>query len=255
MSEYIHGPSYLIVRLCLFHNWSPPQGGHLKLEGTPPRPTETQKPHDLSDISQEDLFYSVIDSTNEEVERTAFNSRSHSSSEATVICHLTPDFEEEEEPLGQLTSHYLLLPQVPFITVDTPSTASSLTPSTPSRDDSPERQNLFVPASFIPSSIPSPQKRLSTLPPSIPDPAIHTASSSTAPITTTLPPVVQPALFAQPVQPANMSSAPFKMPLRGTDAAPKFNGTPTRLIPFFEDVELLADYAGLTVEQRIKAAI
>ncbi|KAG1851051.1 hypothetical protein DFJ58DRAFT_729032 [Suillus subalutaceus] len=110
-----------------------------------------------------------------------------------------------------------------FVTVDTPSTASSLTPSTPSHDKSPKRQNLFVPASFIPSSIPSPQKQLSTLPLSIPDPTIHTVSSSTAPFTTALPPVIQPA---QPVQPAIMSSAPFKMPLRGTDAAPKFNGTP-----------------------------
>ncbi|KAG1855178.1 hypothetical protein DFJ58DRAFT_727615 [Suillus subalutaceus] len=146
----------------------------------------------------------------------------------------------------------------PPTSADTPSTASSLTPSTPSHDDSPERQNLFIPTSFIPSSIPSPRKRLSTLLPSIPDPTIHTASSSTAPFTTALPPVVQPARFTQPAQtiiPAIMSSAPFKMPLRGTDAAPKFNGTPTRLIPFCEDVELLADYAGLTAEQCIKAAI
>ncbi|KAG1847315.1 hypothetical protein DFJ58DRAFT_730197 [Suillus subalutaceus] len=210
------------------------------------------------DISQEDFFYSVIETTNKEVDRAAFDSRSRSSSEATVIHHLTPnspDPEEEEEPLGQLTSHYLPLPQVPFVTVDTPSTASSLTPSTLSCDESPERQNLFVPASFIPSSILSPQKRLSTLPPSVPDPAIHTTSSSTASFTTALPPVVQPAQPTQPVQPTIMSSAPFKMPLRGTNAAPKFNGTPTRLIPFFEDVELLADYAGLTAEQHIKAAI
>ncbi|KAG1843161.1 hypothetical protein DFJ58DRAFT_731784 [Suillus subalutaceus] len=114
---------------------------------------------------------------------------------------LPPTFKEEEEPLGQLTSHYLPLPRVPFVTVDTPSTASSLTPSTPSRDESPERQNLFIPASFIPSSILSPRKRPSTLLPSIPDPVIHTASSSTAPFTTALPPVVQPALCTQPTQP------------------------------------------------------
>jgi hypothetical protein len=35
------------------------------------------------------------------------------------------------------------------------------------------------------------------------------------------------------------------MPLRGTNAAPKFNGTPARLIPFFEDIEQLVDYATL----------
>jgi hypothetical protein len=45
------------------------------------------------------------------------------------------------------------------------------------------------------------------------------------------------------------------MPLRGTDAAPKFDGTPACFIPFFEDVEQLADYAALDHEQRIKCAI
>lgn len=47
----------------------------------------------------------------------------------------------------------------------------------------------------------------------------------------------------------------FKMPLRGTDAAPKFDGTPARLIPYLEDIEQLSDHAGHTSEQRIKSAI
>jgi len=45
------------------------------------------------------------------------------------------------------------------------------------------------------------------------------------------------------------------MPLRGTDAAPKFDGTPACLILFFEDIEQLVDYAALDHEQCIKCAI
>jgi hypothetical protein len=45
------------------------------------------------------------------------------------------------------------------------------------------------------------------------------------------------------------------MPLRGTDAVPKFDGMPAHLILFFEDVEQLADYAALDHKQRIKCAI
>jgi hypothetical protein len=52
-----------------------------------------------------------------------------------------------------------------------------------------------------------------------------------------------------------MTTPVFRMPLRGTDAAPKFDGTPARLILFFKDVEQLADYAALDHEQRIKCAI
>jgi hypothetical protein len=52
-----------------------------------------------------------------------------------------------------------------------------------------------------------------------------------------------------------MTTPIFRMPLRGTKAAPKFDGMPARLIPFFEDVEQLADYATLDHEQHIKCAI
>jgi len=52
-----------------------------------------------------------------------------------------------------------------------------------------------------------------------------------------------------------MSTPVFRMPLRGTDAAPKFDGTPARLILFFKDIEQLADYAALDHEQCIKCAI
>ncbi|KIK32852.1 hypothetical protein CY34DRAFT_18761 [Suillus luteus UH-Slu-Lm8-n1] len=47
-------------------------------------------------------------------------------------------------------------------------------------------------------------------------------------------------LFIPPytAPPANMTTV-FKMPLRGTDAAPKFDGTPARLIPYLEDIEQL----------------
>jgi hypothetical protein len=49
-----------------------------------------------------------------------------------------------------------------------------------------------------------------------------------------------------------MTTPIFRMPLRGTDAAPKFDGMPVHLIPFFKDVEQLADYATLNHEQHIK---
>jgi hypothetical protein len=52
-----------------------------------------------------------------------------------------------------------------------------------------------------------------------------------------------------------MTTPVFRMPLRGTDTEPKFDGTPVHLIPFFEDVEQLADYATLDHEQHIKCAI
>jgi len=52
-----------------------------------------------------------------------------------------------------------------------------------------------------------------------------------------------------------MTTPIFRMPLRGTDTAPKFNGMPVHLIPFFKDVEQLADYAALDHEQHIKCAI
>jgi hypothetical protein len=45
------------------------------------------------------------------------------------------------------------------------------------------------------------------------------------------------------------------MPLRGTDAAPKFDGNPRELIRYFDDVEQLADAAGLNDAQRIKATL
>ncbi|KAG1735480.1 hypothetical protein EDD22DRAFT_787683 [Suillus occidentalis] len=47
----------------------------------------------------------------------------------------------------------------------------------------------------------------------------------------------------------------FKTPLRGTNVAPKFDGTSTRLIPYLEDIEQLLDHAGHTSEQCIKSAI
>ncbi|KAG1853669.1 hypothetical protein F4604DRAFT_1933092 [Suillus subluteus] len=157
--------------------------------------------------------------------------------------------EEEEQPLRFLTSQYLPLPQVPFITAGTPSTTSSLTPSTLSCNFSPKRQNFFIPTSFIPTSIPSPCKQLSTLPPSTPDPAIHTAP---APITShmiALPPITQIA------QPVTKPTIPFRMPTRGMEMAPTFDGMPACLVPFFEELDLLADDAGLDDPQCIKAAL
>jgi hypothetical protein len=52
-----------------------------------------------------------------------------------------------------------------------------------------------------------------------------------------------------------MATPVFRMPLRDTNAVPKFDGTPACLILFFEDVEQLVDYATLDHEQRIKCAI
>ncbi|KAG2101829.1 uncharacterized protein F5147DRAFT_561148, partial [Suillus discolor] len=45
------------------------------------------------------------------------------------------------------------------------------------------------------------------------------------------------------------------MPLCGTDTAPKFDGTATRLLTYLEDADLLGDHASLDAESRIKATI
>lgn len=50
-----------------------------------------------------------------------------------------------------------------------------------------------------------------------------------------------------------MSSSIFRMPLCGTDTAPKFDGTTTRLLAYLEDVALLSNHAGLMDEVCIKA--
>ncbi|KAG1869358.1 hypothetical protein DFJ58DRAFT_837665 [Suillus subalutaceus] len=72
-----------------------------------------------------------------------------------------------------------------------------------------------------------------------------------------------PVLFipsSQPVLPthpplANMAAVPFRMPGRGTDKAPKFDGRDESLLIFIDDYEDLADQAGLAGADRIKGLI
>ncbi|KAG2030962.1 hypothetical protein BDR03DRAFT_1016575 [Suillus americanus] len=194
-----------------------------------------------TDLLQEDFFYPVLQGIKEAEEECS--DPTNSSSKDFVARNLTPDSpdsESEEEDSPFPGSFNLTLPRIPFITLDTPSTESTLSTANPTRDPSPERIALLPPLTSTPA--PSPRKRLTTLPPTIPNPTL---------LTTPAPIASQPS--AQTNQATTMST--FRMPLRGTDAAPKFDGTPARLIPFFEDLEQLADYAGLTIEARIKAAI
>jgi hypothetical protein len=171
-----------------------------------------------ADISGEDFFYQVLEDIGEEVEAGPSHTR-----------QLTPDtpeytFEEEDE---DLTPSHHLLSRIPFISIDTPSTVSPLTSENPTHKPSPERRSapiptLPVPILPIPTTAPSLRKQLITLPLTLPNLTIH----------------------APPI-PTTMTTPIFRMPLRGTDAAPKFNGTPARLILFFEDREQLVDYAAV----------
>ncbi|KAG2032864.1 hypothetical protein BDR03DRAFT_1014825 [Suillus americanus] len=131
----------------------------------------------------------------------------------------SPDSEEEEEDSPFPSSFNPTLPRIPFITLDTPSTKSPLSSANPTRDPLPERIALLPPLTSTPA--PSLCKRLTTLPPTIPNPAL---------LTTPVPIASQPS--AQTNQATTMST--FRMPLRGTDTAPKFDGTPMRLIPFLK---------------------
>ncbi|KAG2062400.1 hypothetical protein BDR06DRAFT_869231 [Suillus hirtellus] len=45
------------------------------------------------------------------------------------------------------------------------------------------------------------------------------------------------------------------MPLRGAESAPKFDGTPAHLVPYFEEIKILAGYASLDAIQTIKATL
>lgn len=174
-----------------------------------------------------------------------------SGEEATVLQQLTSD-----SPLSELADdqHYLIpggfsLSQIPFVSTDTPSTESSLSSANPTQHPSPEKPSLYVPLPpFFAAN--SPRKRTSPLPPQTQAPVI-----SGNPVPVAVPPLThQPFIPPHTAPPTNMTTV-FKMPLRGTDAAPKFDSTPACLIPYLEDIEQLSDHAGHTSEQRIKSAI
>ncbi|KAG2090924.1 uncharacterized protein F5147DRAFT_780191 [Suillus discolor] len=124
------------------------------------------------------------------------------------------------------------------------------TPLVPSHEPSPERQSLFVPTPLLSMPIPSPHKHLSTLPPTLPSPMLNTLPAITVP----LPSTPLPTVNRQPALTTKMSSV-FRMPLRGAESAPKFDGTPACLVPYFEEVEILAGYMSLDPTNTIKAAL
>ncbi|KAG2078299.1 hypothetical protein BDR04DRAFT_1147970 [Suillus decipiens] len=173
------------------------------------------------------------------------SSQHTSADKAAVHQHLTGDdplTNHEDMPADKVLpgSFEPKESQVPFILINTPSMESSLMPSVPSHQPSPDKESLIPPQQ---PSAPSPHKRIANLLPNIP--AIHTWVAMQA-----------HSIFApKPTLPQQIMSAPFCMSLRGTDAAPKFNSMPACLIPFLEDVDAIADHAMLTDEQQIKAAL
>ncbi|KIK32644.1 hypothetical protein CY34DRAFT_18896 [Suillus luteus UH-Slu-Lm8-n1] len=150
--------------------------------------------------------------------------------------------------------HYLIprgfsLSQILFVSTNTPSTESSLSLANPTQHSLPEKPSLHVPLlPFFATN--SPWKRTSPLPPQTQAPVINSN-----PVPAAAPPLTH-QLFILPytTPPTNMTTV-FKMPLRGTNVAPKFDGTPARLILYLEDIEQLSDHAGHTSEQRIKLPI
>jgi hypothetical protein len=89
----------------------------------------------VADISGEDFVYQVLEDIEEEVEAGPSHTQ-----------ELTPDMPEftfEEEDEDPTTSHHLL-PQIPFVSIDTPSTISPLTSENPTHEPSPERCSILV---------------------------------------------------------------------------------------------------------------
>ncbi|KAG2066395.1 hypothetical protein BDR04DRAFT_1160272 [Suillus decipiens] len=173
------------------------------------------------------------------------SSQHTSADKAAIHQHLTSDdllTNHEDTPVDKvlLGSFEPEESQVPFILIDTPSTESSLMPSAPSHQSSPDKESLIPPQQ---PSVPSPCKCIANLPPTVP--AIHTRVA-----------VQAYSIFTpKPTLPQQIMSAPFHMLLRGMDAAPKFDSTPAHLILFLEDVDAITDHTMLTDEQQIKAAL
>ncbi|KAG2055075.1 hypothetical protein BDR06DRAFT_1007279 [Suillus hirtellus] len=117
-------------------------------------------------------------------------------------------------------------------------------------EPSPERQSLFIPTPFIPTPVPSPHKRIVNLLLTVLNPALVTLPTVVA----LHPPAPFPTSKRQPALTSKMSSV-FRMPLRGAESAPKFDGTPARLVPYFEEIEILARYTSLDAIQTIKAVL
>jgi hypothetical protein len=182
----------------------------------------------VADISGEDFFYQVLEDIEEEVE----SGPSHTQQ----LTPDTPEYTFKEEDEDPTPSHHPLS-RILFVSIDTPSTISPLTSENLTHKPLPERCSapiltLPVPTLPIPTTAPSPCKWLITLPLTLLNLMVH------------VPPI-----------PATMTTPIFRMPLRGTDTAPKFDGMPACLIPFFKDVEQLVDYATLDHKQHIKCAI
>ncbi|KAG2063680.1 hypothetical protein BDR04DRAFT_1163406 [Suillus decipiens] len=174
----------------------------------------------------------------------AESSQHTSADEAAVHQHLTGDdllTNHKDMPVDKvlLGSFEPKESQVPFVLIDTPSMESSLTPSAPSCQSSPDKESL-IPLQL--PSAPSPCKHIANLLLTVP--AIHTRVA-----------VQTHSIFTPKPTLPQIMSAPFRMLLQGMDAAPKFNGTPAHLIPFLEDVNAITDHAMLTDEQRIKAVL
>ncbi|KAG2101609.1 uncharacterized protein F5147DRAFT_776611 [Suillus discolor] len=121
-------------------------------------------------------------------------------------------------------------------------------PHTPSPD------NPFLAATLL-LLTPSPRQCVATLPsfsgPRLP--ALQILSLSAKPSQV---PLTAPISLPLPqIAPVQMSTSTYRMPLHGTNATPKFDGTTTRLLAFLEDVSLLGNHASLGNEAHIKAAI
>ncbi|KAG2063683.1 hypothetical protein BDR04DRAFT_1163419 [Suillus decipiens] len=102
------------------------------------------------------------------------SSQHTSADEAAIHQHLTGDdplTDHEDTPADKVLPGSLepKESQVPLVLVNTPSTESSLMPSVPSHQPSPDKESLIPPQQ---PSMPSPHKCIANLPPTVP--AIHT---------------------------------------------------------------------------------
>jgi hypothetical protein len=102
-----------------------------------------------ADISGEDFIYQLLDKIEEEVEAGPSHTRQ--------LTPNTPEYTFEEEDKDLTSSHHPLS-QIPFVSIDTPSTVSPLTSENPTCKPSPERRSAPILTLPIPTTAPSPHK-------------------------------------------------------------------------------------------------
>ncbi|KAG2746277.1 hypothetical protein P692DRAFT_201867879, partial [Suillus brevipes Sb2] len=250
-----HYPPVFSLRFrFLFFNWSPPQefivqfkhaieelpSGSLLIPITPEK-----RRHTISEPSPSKFSFLVGDDEREPSPITP-------SPISSVKDESLDDFASIDAPRSNLPGAYHSTPKQAQKSRAFPSTDALIESREPARvasSSSTPKASLAKLEMHIKQEFPEIQQAPNAIPGGL---ALSNLPSTYAPVTTSLPqPKPLPTIPAQ--QTPNMStSTPFRMPIRGTDRAPKFNGTTLQLRDFLETFDANADDAGLLGNDRIK---